>query len=46
MEIGEAQTMKFGKQLRSIPVPTATNDGPDVIVIDYTESRQLQEGWS
>ncbi len=41
----EAQTMQFIKERTKIPVPGATNDGPNAIVMEYVEGRNLQEYW-
>jgi hypothetical protein len=44
--IGEAETMNFIKQNTSIPVPNATSDGPNVIVMDYIEGSTLASCWA
>jgi aminoglycoside phosphotransferase (APT) family kinase protein len=46
VDIREAQTLEFIKESTKIPVPNATSDGPNAIVIDYIEGRNLQECWT
>ncbi len=41
----EAQTMHFIKERTRIPIPGATNDGPNTILMEYVEGCNLQERW-
>lgn len=41
----EAETLQFIKNATQIPVPAATNDGPNVVVMEYVEGMNLEKCW-
>ncbi len=42
----EAQTLQFIKEATTVPVPNATSDRPNTIVMDYIEGCNLEECWA
>jgi len=42
----EAQTLQFIRESTKIPVPSASGDGPNTIVMEYVEGRNLEELWT
>ena len=45
IDIREAETMQFIKEATTIPVPIATVDSPDAIVMKYVDGDNLQDSW-
>ncbi|KAL9131431.1 MAG: hypothetical protein Q9217_000645 [Psora testacea] len=46
VDVREAQTLQFVKKSTTVPVPDATSDRPNAIVMSYVDGCNLQDCWT